>query len=483
MEDSKLLQLLFSFDAPERRRFHEFLHSPYFNKHDMLCALGDKLLDWIGQRNRESLSRERVFQWLYPDKAFDENQVYTLSSKLLDLARTFLAQEQLREQEAIQKHYCLQQLRQRQQEKEYQTVQRQQKRLQARHAHRNAAFLWRKYLYHEEADTFFLQQEKRSYDKHLQAKSDALDAFYQSEKLRIACDMQSRNNIIQADYKCQHLPYLLESVQLKAEQPLAVRIYFCIWKSLSEPEAEHYYEELLTLLSKYLSSFPKEEQRSICDYAQNYCIQKINSGRTDYYQAFLDLYKFLLEKEIVYNQGYLEEWDYKNIVTVGLRLKDFDWTADFIESNKERLPESVRENAYTYNLAAYYYATQQYTQALQLLHNVQFSDPSYHLGAKIIQLKSYYEMGESEALFALFDAFRLFVSRQRDFSPYRQEATQHLIALSKKLLQLRDALDFSDKDELKAATQALSIRIEQTHPLSNSDWLREKLKALQEVLH
>lgn len=482
MENSKLIFLLKSFDAPERRRFHEFLHSPYFNKHEDLRKLGDALLDWVMRQNGEALPREQVFQWLYPNSAFEESKIYTLASKLLDLARSFLAQEQLREQELLEKHRCLQQLRQRKQEKEYQTVQRQQKRLKERYPYRNTAAFWRHYLYHKEADAFFLEQNKRQYDAHLQEKSEALDAFYLSEKLRIACDMHSRNTIIQADYHCRHLPYLLQSIQEQENQPLPVQLYFCILQSLREPEEEHYYHRLLQLFKNHLDAFPKHEQRNISDYAQNYCIRKINNGRTDYYRAFLDLYKFLLEKEILYTEGRIEEWDYKNIVTVGLRLKDFDWTAQFIERNKGRLEEKLRDNAYTYNLAAYYYATQQYTEALQLLQDVQFSDTSYHLGAKIIQLKSYYEMGESEALLSLLHAFRLFVSRQHDLSSYRQKASQNLIALSKKLLQLRDDLSFQSTAKLRSDSQVLAQRIENSHPLSNADWLREKLQAIQERL-
>ena len=43
---------------------------------------------------------------------------------------------------------------------------------------------------------------------------------------------------------------------------------------------------------------------------------------------------------------------------------------------------------------------------LQQLQDVEFTDTSYHLGAKIIQLKSYFELEETEAFYSLIKAFR-----------------------------------------------------------------------------
>ncbi|MEZ5056131.1 MAG: hypothetical protein R2879_03750 [Saprospiraceae bacterium] len=65
--------------------------------------------------------------------------------------------------------------------------------------------------------------------------------------------------------------------------------------------------------------------------------------------------KLLLEKEIIFSDGYLNEWHFKNIVTIGSRLKETDWVKEFLENYKEKLHPSIAENAYSYNLAYLYY--------------------------------------------------------------------------------------------------------------------------------
>ena len=56
----------------------------------------------------------------------------------------------------------------------------------------------------------------------------------------------------------------------------------------------------------------------------------------NYYLEFLDLYKIQLEKGLLFRNGYLEEWDYKNIVTAGVRTNEFIWTEKFIERKLEK---------------------------------------------------------------------------------------------------------------------------------------------------
>ena len=142
------------------------------------------------------------------------------------------------------------------------------------------------------------------------------------------------------------------------------------------------------------------------------------------------------------------------------------------------LPE-IRENAFTYNLAAYHYAKGDYASALIQLHNVDFTDPSYHLGAKIIQLKSYYELDETEALYSLVEAFQKYLSRNRQISDYRKRANKNLIKLTKKIYKFRMEQSTLRISNLKTKLKQLHQLIEETEPLANKSWLKEVLRKLE----
>lgn len=87
------------------------------------------------------------------------------------------------------------------------------------------------------------------------------------------------------------------------------------------------------------------------DFAINYTIQKHNSGKLAYLQESLDLYRAALDKEVIYVNGELTPWTFKNIVTAGLRLKEFEWTANFINEYSVKINKIYRQNAINYNIA------------------------------------------------------------------------------------------------------------------------------------
>ena len=158
---------------------------------------------------------------------------------------------------------------------------------------------------------------------------------------------------------------------------------------LKNPEDASHYFALKVNLEQNLNRFPIKELLEIYSYLLNYCIRSINKGQLEFYQETLDLYQILLKEKIIFKNNYLIQWHYKNIITVGVRLKAFEWTENFIHQYKKYLPPHERENAYAYNLAVFYYSTQQYKAALQLIYDVKFVDVTYYVGVKTIQLKSY----------------------------------------------------------------------------------------------
>ena len=147
----------------------------------------------------------------------------------------------------------------------------------------------------------------------------------------------------------------------------------------------------------------------------------------------MNIYKFKLEQELLFIDGFIPESDYKNIVTAGVRTKEFGWTADVIHQNKSKLKADIRENAFKYNLSVLYFAQNKYEAALQLLMEISFRDIAYGVGAKTIQMQIYFALEEYEALINLIDTFRLYVGRHKTQSDYRKKATLNMLRIVKKI--------------------------------------------------
>lgn len=456
------------------------MQSPFFNKHIECRQLLEYVLLDAPDFQSDKLEKERVFKAICPKEGYDEGKMNYLNSKLLDLLSDFLAYQQYEQNEFRQKYHALKASHELNISKQEASHIRQWELLQAHYPYKSSEVYYEKYLYHEVLNQIHLDKKQRLYNEHLQGQNDQLDFFYWAQKLKIACDMTSRNIVIQANYQATYIDNLLELLEgadFDWQQHPVIHLYYQILKTLRNSQDDDYHT-LIKLIEDYAAVFLPEELLVIYDYAENFCIRKINNGFTTYYHDFLAIYKQKLHKQLLFKEGYLPESDYKNIVTAGVRIKDFEWTEKFIHENKKRLNPDIQQNAFNYNLAAFYYATKQYSKALQLLATIGITDISYGVGAKTIQLQSYYELQEYEALLNLTDTFRLYVMRHKTQSDYRKKANLNMLKIVKKVVKLKEKVDFVSANQLNIEKQKLQEIYANTSPLSNADWIKEIINTI-----
>ena len=476
MHRSLLYDLLGHLSTKEQRRFREFVHSPYHNKNKKVRALCDLLSPFNGKSSPQKLTKNEVFAHIYPtEKTYQELKINNILSDLLHLAYAFLAQETFQQKALLQKKYLLVNLSKRDADRHIEKNLRSYRHLQENTPHRSHDFFLERYYQLEEEDHYQLQRAMRINEGHFQKQNDALDLFYQINKLRMACEMTSRNLVAQAGYQSHYLDDILrwiEEGKTDIEKEPALDLYYRVLLLLLHKQEETFQEVRMILKEKY-QLIPKQELWPIYSFALNFCIIQINSGDSSYYREILQLYQELLDREIIIFNGSFTQWSFKNIVTTGIRLQEFDWTEKFIRNYQDYLLPEAKENAIVYNLAALYHARRDFTQALQLLHNVEFTDTSYHLGAKTIQLKSFYELGETEALFSLIEAFRKYLLRNRQISDYRKKANNNMLKLVRKIYQLHLNQPILNSSNFNRRHKSLDQQLKTVQPIANKDWLEE----------
>lgn len=475
-----LVSLLKKLSTRERTKFQEYVDSPFFNKSEKIRQLSQVLLGFAPAFSPEKINKRAIYHTIYGKKAkYNELRLNNLISDLVQLLYDYLALLQLEVRETQKKALLLEALQDRGLYRQIPRQARRYQQLQERQAYRNQSFFWNAYLLHDELDRLSLSSGKRGYDVNLQLKNDMLDTFYTCSKLSIACDMTSRNTVVNAAYQCYFLEEIIAECKARPalrEQP-AIQVYFKTLDMLRQQDETTHYYELKALLDQHWQLFPARELRTLYHYILNYGVKKINSGQRHFYREIWELYKILLNKNILFREGYLTQWTYINIVTAGIRLKEFQWTENFINHYRSSLQPTEQLNVYTYNLAALYYAKRDYKSALQLLHDVEFTDAFYHLSAKIIQLKSYYDLGETEAFFSLAEATRIYLTRNRQLSEYQKRSNANFLKLATRLLQLRLKADTLPKVEKEQQIKRINQQLENKN-IANKGWLQEALQAL-----
>jgi hypothetical protein len=475
MKSTHFVKVLSALDAKELKKFEEWVNSPFFNKNEKVKKLCSFVLEYAPAFEHKAFTKENAFQKLYPKEPYDIISFNNVLSDLLQLLFDFLAYQNFQRTNEFEKICLMNELFAKGLNDSMLKISKRFEKSKAQTTIRNSSHFFDKYLHNKQLDEYQLTQPTRDFNDHLQLKNNALDLFYMATKLKIACDMTSRNLVIQGNYDCHFLEEIIARIENNTatyQTYPAIMVYYNVLQTMRNADSAFYFQ-LKELLANNLLVFPKEELRVLYDYARNYCIRKINQGHSVYYQEILSLYQFLLEKKIIFKKGYLTEWDYKNIVTVGLRLKQYEWTEQFINQYKSYLPQKEQENAFVYNMAVYHYERKAYKKSLLMLYEVRFTDASYHIGAKIIQIKSYFELEESEAFYALIETFRIYIIRNKTLSEFRKKANLNFLKLAQKAFKLREKEFSLPKKNFQDQQRALIEDIKTTSPLINNSWLME----------
>ena len=178
-------------------------------------------------------------------------------------------------------------------------------------------------------------------------------------------------------------------------------------------------------------------------------------------------------------EGQLSEWHFKNIVTTAIRLQAYNWVFDFMNRHKCLLPDDVRENAYSFNMASYYYAIGQYPQVLALLTQVSYTDLRYSLGARALLLRTYYDLQEYDALESLAGSFNQFLIRNKLMADERRQGYANLFRFTRRAARIRQGLAYNAPEKTLTDLTKLRKDMQQADDIFNKLWLDEKLSELE----
>ena len=468
MISEKITTLLAAFSRVELNRFRRYLQSPYLNDQPDALPLFDILCRQLKKSEAPGPVRKvTVWEQLYPGRPFNSAHLRRLTSDLTQLAMRFIAAESEREDPLNESVRIQRALGKAEYAKHLAGIERQISKYSEENPQQSPKSLL---LQFQSRDISFSRNSRGSgssgYINSLAAADYALDCFYIVQKLRYF--------VAWLQYKgsraTEEQITLMEGFRRMASEPgfdgvPLVKLFCLVSDCFLEPDNERHFTELLEQLDLFTPDIAPENLREFYQMAQNYCALKINQGRTDYYLVYFNLQKKITDLRLLLEDGTLPETLFKNMITIGLSVGEFEWTEKFINEYYPYLPVPIRENARTFNLANLYFHQKKYGQVIELLRNVEYSDLVYALGSKLILLKTYYESGEQMALDSLTDSFRVFVRRNRDMSK----------GLQKEYLNFLNFLSRVPNARLTGSLPALHKKVLESQHVISKKWLLEKI--------
>ncbi len=468
MTENKLFSLLKTLSGEEFHWFERYVKSSFFNKRKDLVVLVEIIKKYHPSYDSRNLIEESLFKKIYPKEKYDNKKLRYVLSDTSKLLEEFLIYTELEKESTYKTTLLLRSYNKRNLDKYFLSKQKSEEENLKTIELKDADFYFHQHLINASIHSFNSKIKNREIDESLQMMSDNLDWYYLSTKLKYCCEILNRQNVIAVEYDISMLNEVLLHLEKKSYEHIpAIAIYYQILLTLTDGENEKHFFALKETLDQNHGIFTKVELRDMYAFAQNYCIKRINLGKSIFLAELFHIYQVLLESAIILTDGALSQWDYKNIVVVGLRLDHAEWIGNFIEAYKNKLNADERENAYLFNSAYFAFYNKHYSSVLKQLQQVEFTDLYYQLDSKNLLVKTFYEKNDHDALFACIASFTTFIKKNKLISEYQRMAYLNFLKLVEEICNN----DLSKKGN----RNTLQNSITSTKPLADVTWLLRKI--------
>ncbi|MCB9286308.1 MAG: hypothetical protein H6560_03245 [Lewinellaceae bacterium] len=458
-----------TFSAKEVRSLRKWLNSPVHNQREDVVLLFEYLAAGAHLVEEKFLRKERVFSRIFNGEPFDDAKLRQTMHFLHKAIEEFLIYEELRGDEVRSRMALSSVYRKRKLDKAFQKTIKSVETLQEDAPYRDEHYLRNEYLLQLEKYTF-QEGKKRTTEMNLQEVSDALDTTFLADKLRQSCLMLFHQAVYKADYRIGMLDEVLQYIEKKQllKTP-AISVYYYIYKSITEKEAQPYFVRLRSEIELKRSFFPPHEIRDIYLMIINYCIRRMNSGEASYVREAFELYRTGIEEGILLENNTISRFTFLNVIRIALRLGEFGWVESFIPNYKKFLFPKFRDTIVHYSKAKLLFEKKDYAAAMDLLTHIDYDDVLLTLNARLMLIKIFYETDEYDALESLLESMRTYIHRKDLTSAYKSNY-QNIIRYTKKLVRVNP---YDDSQKTKLKTEIIAA-----NPLTEKSWLLEHLENL-----
>ncbi len=469
--ETKLHDYLSKLNVYEWNQFLKYLASPLHNKNNEILDFCQWLSGFYKNEKAHKLTKTEVWKALYKTKAYNDLRFRRVCSDTLALVEDFFAYLQYRKEPNQKWAFVLAAMNERDLGKYFPANYAYIERIQEKDQAIDSYDYWLSYFTALQKASYLEKESSRLSDKNIRETVSKLDDYYLIMKLRFYAAQlhyQQISVVREDDLLMQDILNYLQKHSI-SHNPIA-NIYYHIIGTFEHKTEPAYYHKLKALLLKHSSGIAHEVSRDMYAFALNYCIRQINTGNIDYQQEIFELYEKMLDERLLFDKDELSPFDFKNIITIALRIKQFKWTEKFIATYHSTLPKEHQANALSFNTARLHFAKQEYQKVLPLLQDVEYSDVFYMLDSKTTLFKTYFELNEYDALLSLAESFRVLLSRKKIISEQHRNNYTNFIRIALKI--------FRSEHKNKKQLAQIAELFQEAKGIADKGWLLEKYKAI-----
>ncbi len=465
MQTNKLLIFLKRLSEQEIKEFKISYMNKLYDKTSVPNRLLNYLHKYYPNFSSDKLDAEKIHKSVFKNDTFNRNDVINAFSDLRKELKRFLIWNS-KEDYAFEKDTILLQVYEKYNLKNHFDLQL---KSMNRRVDKESEDIWKWYKKMRIAHENYFDPKKEQVNLSEESLMEAmknLDKFYAISKLKYACELENRNQVLQN--KLPEIKLLKELVNESNDQDSILHQCFFLSYQLLQQRDENTYSDLKNIVLKNIKIFSKENQHIFLTYLINHHSYRMRNKLLLSRIDFFELYKFGVTYEIFIVNGVFNVSHFNNIVGLACTLKELKWLKNFLKNWSPKLNEEIREQTELMSQVSILFAGGEFEKIIKLTRTIEFKGINNKLRYRCVQIASSYELDDysSQDVIDLCTACENFARKNTEIGENMKLGLLNFTKFVKKLSK------FSPQKE------KIKTELKKGEFIYFEDWLKEKISEL-----
>ena len=468
-----------SSDKEERKRFEEFLQSPYFNKSERNAKFCLYLVKSSEEGMLSDISEKLIKSSVFGGESVTEKKFSSLCTNAKKLFEEFIILKEFENASGLQSNLLLKSLSRFGAQRNFDSLA---KRIESNYKkvsyHDNEYFAGRIMFQKSIIERKGIEFEK-DLSKEYFHLSDYVDKQFAISKLELLNSFISRKYHVLGKEKTE-LNLLEEAVRYVEDDrehfrknETAIFSEYLIHKMMSSEDNEKYFHELFEYVSSNYRKFTQEGLELVYYPLINYGSNRAALGDNIFLNYVFRIYQSFEKNGFYGRLKSFQDLDFISIIIISLRVGKTQWTEKFQKKYSGRLNAETGQDTENLSRGLTEFSKKNYKDAVRFIEKVNYINSYYYLKCKETLIKIYFEANDIIALIPLLDSTRHYLNRRKNLLSIHYKRYVDFLKCVKQLVQV------SQKDD-KGNAYKIRNELRSNHNIISHDWLLEKYN---EMIH
>jgi len=422
------VEILKSLNKSELKKLGDFIRSPYFNSRETLHLLFLEIDKQYPELTDKKFEYKRIYKKIYPGE-YKESTVRNLYSDFGGLLKKFIAYEKFGSNEM---HFNLELVNglwdKKCFEQSNKIISSLKKEMESTISFERGRFLNMLALEMCYSNNLngMNKRAPEEYNAAFNSLLDNLTYFF----LWTGFDFQCLDSVLEKAHNIKDKKVFINKEFLKnidmenfiktlpqGSYSDAMKIIYLLYKYTGSDISGEQYTEFIKLIKNNFDNFDTITKFTVWNTLLTIILLKLVPKDNKYYSEAFELNKYFENFILVNNPDiHLAAPWYRNVISIALVVKEYDWAKKFIDNYSGHLREEIRDKEINYAMGRLSCQLKEHEKSLQYLNKIKFEQITERLNVNFYYLVNYIELKSYQPAISMLNSIRQFYSESKEIS-------------------------------------------------------------------